>query len=82
MARRTPFLVGKPLLVFVGNRVTATTSKGELTDVEEILTFIDGFVRNRRRSIGYIGAVLNEDTGLLDNKNYELFYGDFNPEKA
>lgn len=76
-----PFLVEKPLLVFVGNRVTATTSKGELTDVEEILTFIDGFVRNRRRSIGYIGAVLNEDTGLLDNKNYELFYGDFHPLK-
>lgn len=77
----TPFQVEKPLLVFVGNRVTATTSKGELTDVEEILNFIDSFVRNRRRTIGYIEAVLNEDTGLLDNKNYELFYGDFDPLK-
>lgn len=77
----TPFQVEKPLLVFVGNRVTAATSKRELTDVEEILVFLDRFVYNRQQTIRRLTAVLEEDTGLLDNKNYELFYGDFNPLK-
>ena len=60
----TPFEIQKPLLVFVGNRVTASTSKYELTDVEEVLDFIDKFVNNRRKTIERIKAVLYEDTGL------------------
>ena len=71
------FSIEKPLLVFVGNRVTASTSKEELTDVEEVLDFIDKFVRNRSISIARIKAVLNDDTGLIDGRGSELFYGDF-----
>ena len=71
------FQIEQPLLVFVGNRVTASTSKEELTDVEEVLDFIDKFVRNRATSIRRIDAVLNDDTGLIDGRGNELFYGDF-----
>lgn len=71
------FQIEKPLLIFVGNRVTAKTSRHEMTDIEEILSFIDGFVRNRSKSVERIRDVLMEDTGLLDARGRELFYGDF-----
>jgi len=73
-----PFHVEKPLLVFVGNRVTAKTSATEMTDVEEVLDFIDKFVHAKERTIGRIHAVLNEDTGLYDGKGRELFSQNFN----
>lgn len=76
-----PFQIEKPLLVFVGNRVTAQTSKEELTDVEEVLTFLDGFVRNKTKTVGRIQSVLDEDTGLIDAYGHELFYSDFLPLK-
>ena len=51
-----PFNIENPLLVFVGNRVTASTSKDELSDVQEddteqkvILT--DLFVTNKKASV-------------------------------
>ncbi|MDH8678659.1 DEAD/DEAH box helicase family protein [Fusibacter bizertensis] len=71
------FNIEKPLLVFVGNRVTASTSKAELTDVEEVLDFIDKFVNKIERTVSRIKAVLDEDTGLIDGRGNELFYGDF-----
>ncbi|WP_298028645.1 DEAD/DEAH box helicase family protein [uncultured Dysosmobacter sp.] len=71
------FLIEKPLLVFVGNRVTAKTSKDELTDMEEILEFLDRFVRDRAAAIHDIRAVLEDETGLIDSSNNELFFQDF-----
>ncbi len=72
-----PFQVEKPLLVFVGNRVTASTSKTELTDVEEVLDFIDKFVNRKEKTVSRIKTVLDEDTGLIDASGNELFYNDF-----
>jgi len=77
-----PFEIQNPLLVFVGNRVTASTSKAELTDVEEVLDFIDKFVNCKDKTIERIGAVLNEDTGLIDGRGNELFSQDFNALKS
>lgn len=71
------FRIEKPLLVFVGNRVTAKTSKNEMTDVEEVLDFINSFVSNQAISIARINAVLKDDTGLIDGNGNELFYQDF-----
>lgn len=68
-----PFQIEKPLLVFVGNRVTAKTSDAEMTDVEEVLDFIDRFVNQKTRTISRINAVLKEDTGLIDGSGHELF---------
>ncbi len=73
-----PFQIEKPLLVFVGNRVTAKTSAAEMTDVEEVIDFIDKFVNKKERTINRIHAVLNEDTGLYDGKGRELFSQNFN----
>lgn len=76
------FRIEKPLLVFVGNRVTAPVKSGSnltqaekelLTDVEEVLVFLDTFLRNRLKSIVHIQAILNEDTGLVDDKGKDLF---------
>lgn len=79
------FHIEKPLLVFVGNRVTAPVKgsnltqaeKELLTDVEEVLVFLDTFLRNRAKAIAHISAVLNEDTGLVDGSGKELFYHEF-----
>lgn len=85
-----PFRIEKPLLVFVGNRVTAPIKKKSLsvaekellTDVEQVLQFIDDFVKNKEKTIKRINAILNEDTGLTDNAGNELFYQDFNGIKT
>lgn len=79
------FRIEKPLLVFVGNRVTAPVKssglsqaeKDLLTDVEEVLVFLNKFLSNRAQAIEHIRAVLNEDTGLIDASGKELFYQDF-----
>lgn len=79
------FRIEKPLLVFVGNRVTAPVKssglsqaeKDLLTDVEEVLLFLNKFLSDRTRSIEHIRAVLNEDTGLIDASGKELFSQDF-----
>ncbi|ADM68667.1 hypothetical protein GMA19_00819 [Paenibacillus polymyxa E681] len=77
-----PFNIEKPLLIFVGNRVTASTSKTELTDVEEVLDFIDKFVNRKERTVSRLKAVLEEDTGLIDARGNELFFHDFLPLRS
>lgn len=77
-----PFRIEKPLLVFVGNRVTASTSAAELTDVEEVLDFLDKFVNQKDITIRRLHAVLNEDTGLMDASGRELFSQNFEPLKS
>lgn len=79
------FRIEKPLLVFVGNRVTAPVKssglsqaeKNLLTDVEEVLLFLNKFLNNRAQSMEHILAVLNADTNLVDASGRELFYQDF-----
>lgn len=77
-----PFRIEKPLLVFVGNRVTASTSAAELTDVEEVLDFLDKFVNQKDTTIRRLRAVLDEDTGLMDASGRELFSQNFQPLKS
>ena len=79
------FHIEKPLLVYVGNRVTAPVKssgltqaeKDLLTDVEEVLVFLNAFLSKRAQSVEYIRAVLKEDTGLIDSSGNELFYQDY-----
>jgi len=72
------FNIFNPLLVFVGNRVVASTSKEELTDVEEVITFLDSFVKDRAKTASRIRQIFEEDTGLIDGDGNELFASDFN----
>lgn len=72
-AEMARYNIEKPLLIFVGNKVTATTSESELSDVQEVLAFIDSFVRNKRKSIQMIDDVLHNKTGLVNNSGADLF---------
>ena len=74
----SPFNIENPLLVFVGNRVTASITAAELTDVEEVLVFINKFVNDKVNTISRIDLILNGDTGLNDSAGNDLFYQDFN----
>lgn len=82
-----PFQIEKPLLVFVGNRVTKATRTdksriAELSDVEEVLDFLNNFVGKKDTSLRRIQAVLDEDTGLMDGEGNELFAQNFNEIRA
>lgn len=76
-----PFKIEKPLLVFVGNRVTASTSKEELTDIQKVLEFIDTFVCNSSRTAKWIHNIMNSGSGLMDRYGNELFTQKFNSLK-
>jgi len=82
------FEIENPLLVFVGNRVTSPIKKGTsldngekelLTDIEEILMFIDNFVSNKNKTIKYIKKVLSANTNIVDNRNNDIFSQNFIP---
>ncbi|MBQ4479570.1 MAG: DEAD/DEAH box helicase family protein [Victivallales bacterium] len=73
------YMVERPLLVYVGNRVTASTTEAELTDVEEVIAFLDQFLRNKTKSIARINALFADDTGLVDGNGNELFSTVFQP---
>lgn len=72
-----PFNIEKPLLVFVGNTVNKTVSKNELSDVQEVLAFINGFTANKERAVSRIQMLLDDNSGIFDAKGQQLFYGDF-----
>lgn len=78
-AQIAPFNIEDPLMVFVGNRVTTKTEKENLTDVEDVVMFIDQFVRNKQKSIQRINLVLSQKTGLLNEDGDDLFTHDFTP---
>jgi hypothetical protein len=78
------FEIENPLLVFVGNRVTAPVGKNLtkpeeelLTDIEEILVFLDNFVKNKPKTIGHLDKVLYSTTGIVDAKGADLFSQNF-----
>lgn len=70
-----PFLLSKPLWVFVGGSVNALrTQKGrKVSDVTDILLFIARFVKESKESINMIKRLLSGNPGLLDAKGNEIF---------
>jgi len=74
-----PFLLERPLWVFVGGRVNAIRSEQgrKVSDVVDILLFLATFVRNREQSVELIASLLAGHSGLLDTKGGELFQGAF-----
>ena len=73
-----PFRIENPLLVFVGNSVTKVNKDEDLSDVEDVIMFIDQFVRNKRQTIHRIDLVIQQNTGLIDAKGVDIFSHDFN----
>ena len=70
-----PFLIDKPLWIFVGGSVTATLAKQDASDIVEILQFLSRFVADRPGSIQRIERVLNQ--GLITASGANLFAGRF-----
>ncbi|KNZ70223.1 Type III restriction enzyme, res subunit [Thermincola ferriacetica] len=74
-----PFLLEKPLLVFVGSSVNAVrTERGrKVSDVTDILLFIARFAREEKESVEIIKRLMSGRPGLLDEKGREIFRNAF-----
>jgi hypothetical protein len=72
-----PFLIEKPLAIFVGGKVTKSISKEIASDVVEVLKFFEAFVRNPTDSIDKIDRVLSGRDGLNDNQGHPIFRNSF-----
>jgi hypothetical protein len=64
-----PFLVEKPLWVFVGSSVTKTLSSRDASDIVDILKFFARYVRDRKASIQRIQEVLTRGLVAADGRN-------------
>jgi hypothetical protein len=71
-----PYNLEKPLWVFVGHTVTGGKSKADqesLTDVQEIVRFLDDFLKNRAVWTNRIDDLLAGRSGLKDPDGKDLF---------
>lgn len=73
-----PFNIEKPLLVFVGRTVTSSKSGSKFPDVQDVLQFIDNFLRNKAKTIKRIDDVINERTGLTIADGRDVFQSGLN----
>lgn len=71
----TPYLVEKPLCIFVGGSVTSGYNKKEGTDIRKIIDFIARFVKDSQESITLLEQLLHSEDGLED-KNRRLVFAD------
>ena len=74
-----PYLIEKPLMVFVGSSVNAvrTERKKQISDVVDVLLFIDEFIKNKSESIVNIEKILSFDSGLQTTKGVDIFENKF-----
>lgn len=72
-----PYGIEKPLRVFVGARVTKSTTGNELSDILSVLAFLDEFLRDRTRAVGRIDTLKSGSPGLVDSRNREVFANRF-----
>jgi hypothetical protein len=70
-----PYLLEKPLWVFVGGSVNAvrTQNRRKVSDVVDILLTLAEFVNNPRPSIALLERLLSGTPGLLDQRGHEIF---------
>jgi hypothetical protein len=74
-----PFLIDKPLMIFVGGKVTAVRTVGGETqsDVVEILKFLSAFVKEESTSINSIKLILDARDGLNNELGQSIFRNAF-----
>lgn len=68
-----PYLLEKPLWVFVGSRVTASTGVQELSDIQQIMEFLADFVRDRTAVIRRIDQIQSGNHALVDGAGRNIF---------
>ncbi|MDR4507884.1 MAG: DEAD/DEAH box helicase family protein [Candidatus Brocadiaceae bacterium] len=75
----SPFLLEEPLWVFVGSKVNAVRTEGKkkVSDVVDILLFLNSFLKHAGQSIEYIDRLLTGTSQLNDTKGRDLFAGRF-----
>lgn len=74
-----PFKIENPLMIFVGSSVNAIKkSQGKTTsDVVDILSFFNEFIKDKSASIQNIKRVMEHDTGLWDSNQRDIFQNSF-----
>jgi len=70
-----PYLIEKPLWIFVGGSVTKKPSKKDVSDVVDILLFLANFVKKRSRSIDFLNKLLMGDSGIHNSAGQDIFAG-------
>lgn len=70
-----PFLLERPLWVFVGGSVNAVRSenKRKVSDVVDILLFLAEFVKDKKQTIKLLHRLLSGKPGLHDQRGNEIF---------
>ncbi|HET54535.1 MAG TPA: DEAD/DEAH box helicase, partial [Ignavibacteria bacterium] len=70
-----PYLIEKPLMVFVGSSVNAvrTESKRQVSDVVDVLLFINEFIKAKEQSITNIQKIMSLDSGLTKKDGIDIF---------
>ena len=73
------FLIARPLGIFVGGSVNAVrTVRGQsVSDVVQILLFLQAFIDNPQEFSGYIKRLLNPADGIKNPRGYSLFANSF-----
>lgn len=74
-----PFLIDKPLMIFVGGKVTAVRTVDGISqsDVIEILMFLSAFVKNDTNSINNIKLIIENKDGLNNEFGHSIFRNAF-----
>lgn len=75
----TPYMIARPLLVFVGSKVNAvrTENKRKVSDVVDILLFLADFIRQEDKSVADLNRFLLSKPDLPDHKGREIFASAF-----
>jgi len=70
-----PYLIEKPLMVFVGSSVNAVRKSNgkDVSDVVDVLLFINEFIKNRSESIFHIDKIMSLDSGLNRKDGSDIF---------
>ena len=73
------FLVEKPLGIFVGSSVNAisTENKRKVSDVAQVLLFLQDFIKERNAFTSYIRRLLSAEDGLKTKNGYSVFGNSF-----
>jgi len=74
-----PYNIENPLMVFVGASVNAikTEKKKKVSDIIDILLFIDNFIKEENDSKAIISNILNGEIGISNKNNENIFENKF-----
>lgn len=72
-----PFLIDKPLAIFVGGKVSKSISKEIASDVVEVLRFFETFIKEEEQTIEHLKLLLEGKDGLNNDTGHSIFRNAF-----